>query len=293
MDALSELSKLGNEANTAIHSVTISQVLHTISVFNKYHTQPNRGPLPSPLRIPSRQCLGVLTTILKHILGVAVGEDLPQQYKDDSQSLGDMLDSYSTQTNFHELEPMKSVRLDWIPTWDEKHWGKVVAVAASLGLAVPQQKHQQELKEADSDVQRAKEAAEVSEKETIANKEKIRTLRSEVKDLKKRVKRLEGENEKLKAENEAIKAKNRNIEADYAVIKAENAAIKAENAAIKAENAAIKAENAILKAENVALKKRIDDMEIRSMETNTFFMAQFAIMKAEIASLRAGNAPQA
>ncbi|RPB23605.1 hypothetical protein L211DRAFT_868498 [Terfezia boudieri ATCC MYA-4762] len=276
--ALTELSKVGNEANAVIHSVSIDQVLDAISVFRKYQTQPSTTPITTTLALPSPECLTVIESILQHILGATTEEELRQTHNKD---LGEILDTYTALPTVKDLELLQSIRLDWVPTWNAKHWDKVVAVAESEGLAVSQQKHRTQIKELESESQRAKDTAEASDKEMHAAKATNRTLQSEVKTLKARVKRLEVDRDKLQTENAAIKA--------------ENAAIKAENAAIKAENAAIKAENAAIKAENVRLNKRIEDMENRqeAMEvshktTITLFMAHIAIMEQQIANLTNG-----
>ncbi|RPB19996.1 hypothetical protein L211DRAFT_852705 [Terfezia boudieri ATCC MYA-4762] len=258
--ALTELSKVGNEANTVIHSVTIAQVLDAISVFRKYHTQPNTTPISTILAPPSPECLTVIESILQHILGVTTEEELQQS---NNKDLGEIFDAYTALPTIKDLELLESIRLDWVPIWDAKHWGKVVAVAESHGLAVPQEKHRTELKELESESQRAKDTAEASEKEMHAAKAKSRTLQSEVKSLKTRVKRLEVDNEKLRTENTAIKA-----------------------------------ENVAIKAENVRLNKRIEDMENRQTamevshkETMTLFMAHIAIMEQQMAKLTNGVTP--
>ena len=269
--APTELSTVGNAANTAIHSVSIGQFLDAVSVFRKYHTQPKTSPVIITLAPPSSECLSVLTSMLLHILGVTTEEELRQRHNTNPKDLGDILDAYTAQPTVKDLEPLESIRLDWVPTWDATHWGKVVVVAESRGLAVPQQKHRTQIKEVESGAQRAKDTAQASEKEMLAAKNKNGTLQSEVKTLKKRVKRLEVDNEQLRAEN---------------------AAIKEESAAIKAENAAIKTENGGLKQEIVRLNKRIDDMENRQKamedshkETVTMLMAHIALMETRMANL--------
>ncbi|KAF8432186.1 hypothetical protein BGX38DRAFT_1226692 [Terfezia claveryi] len=207
--ALTELSKVGNEANTVIHSVSIDQVLDAISVFRKYHTQSSTTPITTTLTPPSLECLTVIESILQHVLGVTTEEELRRTHNKD---LGDILDAYTALPTVKDLEPLQSIRLDWVPTWDGKHWGKVVAVAESHGLAVPQEKHRTQLKELESESQRAKDTAEASEKEMHAAKDKNRTLQSEVKSLKKRVKRLEVDNDKLRTENVRLNKKIEDME---------------------------------------------------------------------------------
>ncbi|KAF8422229.1 hypothetical protein EV426DRAFT_575275 [Tirmania nivea] len=129
--ALTELSKVSNEANTVIHSVSIGQVLDAISVFYKYHTQPNTSPVTTTLAPPSPECLIVLKSMLQYILGLTTEEELSQAINED---LGDILDAYTALTRtlpcpLSGIWSNCSIRLDLMPTWDAKHWGKVIAVA--------------------------------------------------------------------------------------------------------------------------------------------------------------------
>ncbi|KAF8433980.1 hypothetical protein BGX38DRAFT_181757 [Terfezia claveryi] len=77
--ALTELSNIGNQANTVIHTVTIGRVLNAISVFKRYPIPP-MATLPPP----SPGCLSILTSILKQIVGAATEAELEERYNNDT-----------------------------------------------------------------------------------------------------------------------------------------------------------------------------------------------------------------
>ena len=52
---------------------------------------------------------------------------------------------------------MQSIRIDWTPTRDQQKWGIVVATAEQYGVAVSQEKHHEQLKEAEGEAWRVKE----------------------------------------------------------------------------------------------------------------------------------------
>ncbi|RPB20333.1 hypothetical protein L211DRAFT_852442 [Terfezia boudieri ATCC MYA-4762] len=199
--ALTELSNIGNQANTVIHTVTIGRVLDAISAFRRYPVPPT-ATLPPP----SPECL------------TATEAELEERYNDDIQNLEDVLDAYSAQFNLQDAEPLQSIRIDWSPTWDQKHWGQVVAVAEAHRLA-----------------RRQSESA----KEIFALKEKNRILQSEVKALKQKGKRVVAENEKLRKRLETVEGRLAYLETENATLKQDNATLKQDNATLKQKNATL------------------------------------------------------
>lgn len=111
-----ELSNIGNQANSTINSVTNSQVLYAISVFRAYHTQRNKGPVTTELSPPFPECLKLLTTALQQVAS------LPRNRNSYSYtgSLGDILNTYSAQSNRNYLEPLQSIKLDWALSWENR-----------------------------------------------------------------------------------------------------------------------------------------------------------------------------
>ena len=135
-ETLKELRKIGKKVNSRIHPFCHNQG-GTLGNFGVHHLpyDARESSARASAAIPAMsRCAG---SNFEHVLGVSTEQELNQKYNTDDRNLGDILDNYSKQSTLDNSETLKSIKLDWVPCWDKKHWGMVVAIGKSQGFCVP------------------------------------------------------------------------------------------------------------------------------------------------------------